>query len=632
MPHRRNRHRRTRTPSPSSSSASSSPAPARTRRRPSSPESSPDPPRRRPASPATSSPASSSPAPARARLSSPQTSSDESNRPPSPIIKSKKSLKYTVYYQKKHVNSCPMYLYHIKDEVLVSRTQLVDRIALFLEERIKHRASSNDTRSIDALAKKQSKYLSGRIRAGSAYAILSHRWEDDELKFGDLKHRDSDKVKKKRGFVKFNRFCEEAGKGQYHCLYAWADTACIDKKSSTDLDEAIRSMYNWYRNAKLCIVYLSASRPGVLEGDPWFKRGWTLQELLAPKRLKFFCKDWSKLYLHRRYDVVRDNHAAPDDASSEGPQRKDSYFDVDTASDGEEKDDEDTDDGDSESSDDDANHDTDDDDAPPPKEEMTLSERLTPNVLRRLVKITKIEYQFLENYDPSPANARDVFQWLSERTTSRAEDMSYCLLGLLDIQIPIAYGEGEERAFYRIQVECSHHVEDRSLFLWNGSRSRWNTMFADGPSAFYDAKAHPGDPRSLSSNCLFSSHSARNLDPSFTLTNCGLRIMVALHDVKFVNVSTNSERHTYVLSVFKKADTKVNLRWQGDPPASDRVTARWKVAVVGGFSNNAPFAILLREGATKFPPRYYRLSSAVFDRIPDLTSLTEKPPKTVWIQ
>ncbi|KAF4573682.1 hypothetical protein EYR36_008200 [Pleurotus pulmonarius] len=426
----------------------------------------------------------------------------------------------------KHVNSCPMYLYHIKDKVLVSRTQLVDRITLFLEERIKHRASSNDVRSIDALAKKQSKYLGGRIRAGSAYAILSHRWEDEELKFGDLKHQDSDKVKKKKGFVKFDRFCEEAGKGEYRCLYVWADTACIDKKSSTDLDEAIRSMYNWYRNAKLCIVYLSASRPGVLEGDPWFKRGWTLQELLAPKRLKFFCQDWSKLYRHRRYDVVRDNRAAPDDASSEvGLQRKGSYFDGDTASDGEDKDDEDTDDGDSQSSDDDANHDTDDDDVPPPKEKVTLSERLTPNVLKRLVKITKIEYQFLEN-----------------------------------------------------------------------------------------------------------AHSARNLDPSFTLTNCGLRIMVALHDVKFVNVSTRSERHTYLLTVFKKSDTKVNLRWQGDPPAADRVTARWKVAVVGGFSNNVPFAILLREGATKFPPRYYRLSSAVFEKIPNLDSLTEKPPKTVWIQ
>ncbi|KAJ8688839.1 hypothetical protein PTI98_013584 [Pleurotus ostreatus] len=518
-----------------------------------------------------------------------------------------------------------MYLYHIKDKELVSRAQLVDRITLYLEERIRLRAGE-DPQTIDTLAQKQSKFQDFRIRTASAYAILSHRWGDDELKFGDLQQRDTIEMEKTQGFVKFVEFCKAAAQSDYSCLYVWADTACIDKKSSTDLDEAIRSMYNWYRNAKLCIVYLSASNPEELEGDPWFKRGWTLQEMLAPKRLKFYCNDWSKLYPGRRYDVVRASHVAPDDASSEDPQSKGSYFDVDTASDC-------GDTGDegiypvSEVSDDDK------DTHYGPQKKMSVSEKLTPEVLRRLVEITKIRYRFLLNYDPSPANARNVFQWVSERTTSRAEDMSYCLLGLLDIQIPIAYGEGEERAFYRIQVECSHHVEDRSLFLWNGSRSRWNTMFADSPSAFYHPKAHQGDPRSLSSNCLFSSHSARNLDPSFTLTNCGLRIMVALHDVKFVEVSTNSERHTYVLTVFKKGDTKVNLRWRGDPPASDRVTARWKVAVVGGFGdNNAPFAILLRERATKFPPRYYRLSSAVFDEIPSLSSLTQKPPKTVWIQ
>ncbi|KAF4604471.1 hypothetical protein EYR40_003245 [Pleurotus pulmonarius] len=288
---------------------------------------------------------------------------------------------------------CTSNLYHITDKVRVSRTQLVGRTTLSLAERIKHRASSADARSIDALAGKQSKCLGGRIRAGSACAIPSHRWGDEELRFGDPRHQDSDKVEKKeKGFVEFDRFCEEAGKGEYRCLYAWADTACIDKKSSTDLDEAIRSMYNWYRNAKLCIVHLSASRPGVLEGDPWFKLGWTLQELLAPKRLKFFCRDWSKLCRHRRCDVGRDNRAAPDDAASEvGLQREGSYLDGDTASDGEDKDDADTDDGDSQSSDDDADHDTDGDaDAPPPKEKTTLSERLTPNVnvLKRLVKIT----------------------------------------------------------------------------------------------------------------------------------------------------------------------------------------------------------------------------------------------------
>ncbi len=93
---------------------------------------------------------------------------------------------------------------HIKDKELVSRNQLVDRITLYLEERIKNRAG-HDSQSIDKLAKKQSKFLRNRIHAGSAYAILSHRWEDEELKFGDLKHQDSDKVKKKKGFAHSSR-------------------------------------------------------------------------------------------------------------------------------------------------------------------------------------------------------------------------------------------------------------------------------------------------------------------------------------------------------------------------------------------------------------------------------------------
>ncbi|KAF7436053.1 hypothetical protein PC9H_002879 [Pleurotus ostreatus] len=337
-------------------------------------------------------------------------------------------------------------------------------------------------------------------------------------------------------------------------------------------------MYRWYRNSHFCIVYLSASRDGRIDNDPWFKRGWTLQELLAPRQLKFFYEDWSKLYFHRQYDIVRPRRVTLDDTSSEVSARKGSYYDEDTASDGEdEEEDEETVAGSSDLDDDFDDYEA--DDTPPlRRKNMSISEKLTPNA-------QQIEYNFMEDYDPSPANAWDVFRWLSKRTTSRPEDLSYCLLVLLDIQIPIAYGEGEERAFYRVQVECSHHVEDRSLFLWNGSRSRWNSMFADDPSAFQDSEMeYPGKPWTLSSNCLFDSHPTRTLDPSFSLTNCGLRIMVVLHPVEFVHVSTypaKHEKHEYVLTIFKTGDTKVTLRWQGKSPASSKVTARWKVAVVG---------------------------------------------------
>jgi len=75
----------------------------------------------------------------------------------------------------------------------------------------------------------------------------------------------------------------------------WADTCCIDKRSSAELQEAINSMFLWYRNASLCIVYLGKTTSRRALEDDWFQRGWTLQELLAPKCLRFYMQDWSVL-------------------------------------------------------------------------------------------------------------------------------------------------------------------------------------------------------------------------------------------------------------------------------------------------------------------------------------------------
>lgn len=59
-------------------------------------------------------------------------------------------------------------------------------------------------------------------------------------------------------------------------------------------------MYKWYKNSTVCYVYLSdvPRRTWNIEGDGvpvasllgsrWFTRGWTFQELLAPRKLIFF--------------------------------------------------------------------------------------------------------------------------------------------------------------------------------------------------------------------------------------------------------------------------------------------------------------------------------------------------------
>ncbi len=38
--------------------------------------------------------------------------------------------------------------------------------------------------------------------------------------------------------------------------YFWADTCCIDGSSSSELQESINSMFQWYEDAALCLVYL----------------------------------------------------------------------------------------------------------------------------------------------------------------------------------------------------------------------------------------------------------------------------------------------------------------------------------------------------------------------------------------
>ena len=70
-----------------------------------------------------------------------------------------------------------------------------------------------------------------------SYAILSHRWEDEELSFGDV----TPEYQHLKGYQKVKAFCEEAKRNNFR--YAWADTCCIDKKSSAELGEAINSMY-----------------------------------------------------------------------------------------------------------------------------------------------------------------------------------------------------------------------------------------------------------------------------------------------------------------------------------------------------------------------------------------------------
>jgi hypothetical protein len=82
--------------------------------------------------------------------------------------------------------------------------------------------------------------------------------------------------------------------------FGTGDTVCIDKTSSTELSEAINSMFRWYQEAAVCYVHLSDVSRELLKDSVfprfskcrWLTRGWTLQELIAPEEVRFYSGDW----------------------------------------------------------------------------------------------------------------------------------------------------------------------------------------------------------------------------------------------------------------------------------------------------------------------------------------------------
>ncbi|KAM5447328.1 hypothetical protein MaudCBS49596_006092 [Microsporum audouinii] len=132
--------------------------------------------------------------------------------------------------------------------------------------------------------------------ATPSYAILSHRWREEEVSLQDLKAGDSPKM---HGYKKLTASCAQALLDGFD--YIWVDTCCIDKTSSAELSEALNSMYQWYRRAEVCYAYLfDVEEDSVTDGSSfynsaWFTRGWTLQELIAPATVEFFNGAWERL-------------------------------------------------------------------------------------------------------------------------------------------------------------------------------------------------------------------------------------------------------------------------------------------------------------------------------------------------
>lgn len=215
-----------------------------------------------------------------------------------------------------------------------------------------------------------------------AYAILSHTWGDEEVTFDDIEKPHAVSM---IGYQKILKSCAQARHDGFEWI--WVDTCCIDKKSSAELSEAINSMYTWYWYAEVCYAYLSDVPAEPLVKSRWFKRGWTLQELLAPAIVEFYSWEWKR---------IGTKSSLADD-------------------------------------------------------------------IRRATGIQK--RFFLDRRNIKAASVGTKFSWAAQRTTTRLEDTAYSLLGIVDVNMPMLYGEGS-RAFYRLQLEILKKTSDHTIFIW----------------------------------------------------------------------------------------------------------------------------------------------------------------------
>jgi hypothetical protein len=317
-------------------------------------------------------------------------------------------------------------------------------------------------------------FISGRV---PPYAILSHTWGQDgsEVTYQDVM---TGTGKGKHGYNKIILCGQQAAK--IELSYFWVDTCCIDKTSSAELSEAINSMHCWYKEATICFTYLEdvlekkEISKSSMTGVKWFSRGWTLQELIAPRNVEFYAGDWT--FLGTR-------HNSCDELSS----------------------------------------------------------------------ITGIHIEALQNQPVEAFSIAQRMSWASKRETTRAEDIAYCLLGLFNVNMPLLYGEGQEKAFVRLQEEIMKDSDDQSIFAWfqpSADPLALHGLLADSPADF------------ASSGTFVPVRDLIKTNP-FSITNGGLRITLPMTSLPKKHPPGDSKGHfrTGVLDCIAVSEDTKSTFW-----------------------------------------------------------------------
>lgn len=243
------------------------------------------------------------------------------------------------------------------------------------------------------------------------YAILSHRWGEAELLFQDAVCDGWPDRIASHGADKVKRACARAVEDRLD--YIWIDTCCIDKGSSAELSEAINSMFLWYHEAAVCYAYLVDVDRNDKHGfalSQWFKRGWTLQELIAPETVAFYDCNWD--YIGDRNSMAR---LISEITSIHEPVLARKQPIASSAYD-----------------------------------------------LMQWQRHHHRDYRVRSILSTYSVAAR--LSWAAGRETTRGEDTAYSLLGLFDVNMPLLYGEGD-KAFQRLLHEIIRYTGDPSVLV-----------------------------------------------------------------------------------------------------------------------------------------------------------------------
>ncbi|PMB63791.1 Vegetative incompatibility protein HET-E-1 [Beauveria bassiana] len=196
--------------------------------------------------------------------------------------------------------------------------------------------------------------------------------------------------------------------------YVWIDEFCIDKTSTADLDDAVNGARRRLRNSALCFAHLhdlpaatvtttttTTTMTTISEADAsawsrcrYWKRAWTLQELILPPRVRFYDAQW--------------NYRGDKDS---------------------------------------------------------------PVLAPLLSRITGIPRSVLVDAAALADVALAVrISWSAGRAAAREEDTAYALVAVTGATLPVRYGEGAARAFFRLQEELLRDTRDGSLLAWRSAR------------------------------------------------------------------------------------------------------------------------------------------------------------------